>query len=70
MASKEQAPKQATEEVTKYSVEELVDAAKSAFNTQPEIMAGALYGKTEVTKEEATQLLKDFVNKPVHQAKQ
>jgi hypothetical protein len=45
-------------------------AAAQAFNTTPEIMAGALYGITgPLTKEQAEQKVKDFLSKPVNEKK-
>ncbi|XJZ25951.1 hypothetical protein ACF5W4_11115 [Bacillota bacterium Lsc_1132] len=62
MAKKETQP-----EATKYSVAELVAAGPSIFGVSPELMAGALHGKEEATKEEAETLLKEFLGKPVNQ---
>jgi hypothetical protein len=48
----------------KFSKAELI-AAASSFETQPEIMAGALYRVEEATREETEKRLKAFLNKGV-----
>lgn len=51
-------------EATKYSVAELIAAGPTVFKVRPEIMVGALYGKTEATKEEAEKAVQAFLKAP------
>jgi hypothetical protein len=64
MATKQKPEEKQPEEVTKYSVAELVAAGPSVFGVVPELMAGALHGKAEATKEEAKAALKKFLKAP------
>lgn len=57
-------PKPKPEPATKHTVAELL-ANADVFNVAPEILAGALYGKTEATRDEAAKLLAAFVKKEV-----
>lgn len=65
MATTSNKPAAKKPEATKYSVAELVAAGPTAFGVPPEILAGALYGKDAVTKDEAKKLVKEFKAKPV-----
>lgn len=47
-----------------FSKDELVNNAH-IFGTSPELMAGALHGTEEATKDEAFKLLKEFKSKGV-----
>lgn len=52
------------DQATVFTRDELVQGA-SAFGVTPEFMAGALYGVTGATKEEAADLVEIFKNKEV-----
>lgn len=58
------APVKVTEPV--FTKKDLIESA-AVFNTTPAIMTGALYGikKEQLTREEATKAVADFLNKPV-----
>lgn len=65
MAEKKATPVQA---VPKYPKEELVRNARALFNVQPEVLQGALYSfdSTEMTVQEAKQLLDQFLKRKVN----
>lgn len=48
---------------TKYSKRDLMENA-AVFKVMPEIVAAALTGKTEATKEETEKAIKEFLEKP------
>jgi hypothetical protein len=66
MAKQKPAPEARPEEATVFPVADLVTADPSVFGVPSELMAGALHGRKEATKEEAAELLKEFREKPVH----
>lgn len=49
------------EPATAFPVTDLIAAAPAVFGVKPEIMAGALYGIKEATKEEAQRRLDEFM---------
>lgn len=52
-------------EAQKFPAEELIKAAPAVFGVSPEMMAGALHGTNEASKDEAEALLKKFQDKGV-----
>ena len=67
MVTKKKEETKKTEKPTTYTKEELINGAETAFNTRPQLMAGALHGVDDpITKAEAEKLLDKFKKHPVN----